>query len=76
MKADWKDISTAPKGHYEQKKTSKGMADIHIPEKVMTGRIGDPDTRPSYYIPHEDRWNGYTKESPPTHWDYMPDGPK
>ena len=75
MQADWKDIGTAPRGRFETRNTGKGETQVHIPQKVMTGRVGDPDTRPSYYIPSEDRWNGYTKEAGPTHWDDMPEGP-
>ncbi|PKR55441.1 hypothetical protein [Thalassospira marina] len=77
MTPDWKDISSAPLGSYRIQRAGKnGTCKFHIPEMVMTGRVGEKETRPSYYIPDQDRWNFYTKENGPTHWDHMPEGPK
>lgn len=77
MKADWKLIDKdTPRGRYEKRKTAKGEAEFHIADHLMVGRVGDPRTYISHYITEDDRWNGFTKKSPPTHWDYLPDGPK
>lgn len=77
MTPDWKTIDDkTPRGRFEIRKTAKGNAEFHIADILLVGRVGDDRTYLSHYIPSEGRWNGFTKKSPPTHWDDMPKGPK
>lgn len=71
----WKSIDTAPKGEYYTVKNGKGERTIHKPVWVHTWRK-DGHRTISYFMPHEQRWNGYTKDAPPDMWHPYPEPPE
>jgi len=74
MIADWKDISSAPRGKIESRKGSKGFVDVLIPDMVVVCQKGGVP-RISHYLPDDERWNGFTKKNPPEYWDELPEAP-
>ena len=76
----WKPIDTAPRGRFVTStfNTSKGERERvdFKPEWIWSFRRSDGHMTPTYWLPKEERWNGYNKDMPPTHWhEYKPEPP-
>jgi hypothetical protein len=63
----WQPIETAPKGQWVERQTGKGVAKVHVPERIIA-RLPDGGWTVSYWIEKDQRWNMFTKDAPPTHW--------
>ena len=72
MNSGWQDIATAPLGRYvtsavKTKDGDRERVDFK-PDWIWSYRASDRHMTQTYWLPKEDRWNGYTKEQAPTHW--------
>jgi hypothetical protein len=63
----WQPIDTAPRGSFSKKKGLGLEYDYFVPHWVDTWKEGGEVIR-SYLIESGDRWAGYTRTHPPTHW--------
>lgn len=68
----WQPIASAPLGTYVTKRVSrtddKVMTRRHYePQWILVWQAGDR-VRFTHWLPDVNRWNGFTREFPPTHW--------
>jgi len=69
----WQDMATAPKGEWVERQAGKdGMRKVHIPKRIIA-LMSNGDWTVSYWIPDADRWNMFTKASPPRAWCLPPE---
>lgn len=68
---DWKSIETAPRSSYVEKKVGKNTLKFLSKSWVQVSRNGE-DITLSYWLPQQERWVGFTKDSGPTHWRIPP----
>ena len=63
----WKSMDTAPKGEWVERQTGKGVAQVHVPKRIIA-LMSDGDWTVSYWIEKAQRWNMFKKDSPPLAW--------
>ena len=73
---EWKPIDTAPKGEWVERPAGKGgTTKSHVPKRLIA-LMSNGDWTVSYWIEHAQRWNMFTKDSPPVAWCLPPAPPE
>ena len=68
----WLPIESAPRGTYRETPMANGkMRRDFVPQWIDTWKPGGVVIR-TYWLPDAERWNGYSKDYPPTHWHPTP----
>ena len=63
---EWLDISSAPKGNFKDVDNGKVARKVFIPEWCLVWKKGDV-VRYTHML-KDGRWNGFSKNHPPTMW--------
>ena len=72
----WQPIETAPRGTYRDTPGPKNATrNVFVPQSVDVWKQGGPVCR-TWWLPDAERWNGYSKDFPPTHWRPLPAPPE
>jgi hypothetical protein len=74
MIAGWQPIEAAPRGEWVERQTGKGVARVHVPERIIA-LMSDGSWTVSYWIEKDQRWNMFTKDAPPLGWFQPPPPP-
>lgn len=73
------DMSSAPKGRMEIRKTIvKGVEkdrQVFVTERIIAASADGVTVTLSSWIPDQQRWNMFTKETPPIAWQPWPEHP-
>ena len=78
--SDWNfNINEAPKGYYEDVQRTVGktvvMSVVHVPQLIIAAGNGGVVTV-SKWLDKEQRWNMFSKDTPPIAWQPWPDHPE
>ena len=74
-------LDEAPKGHYKTvtkvvgKNHVEVTSEVHVPETILAAGNEGVVTF-SYWLPKQERWNMFTKKTPPIAWMPMPKHPE
>ena len=67
-RTQWLPIESAPRGQTKTVGEGKQKRNIFVPDRVWTMRDSDGHITASEWIPSESRWDFYTADRGPTHW--------
>ena len=72
----WQPIETAPKkGLVRQVKCGKsGLKEVSDPVVILAS-TSDGKITFTYWVEKQERWNMFSKNTPPTHWMPLPEPP-
>lgn len=68
MRAAWRPIETAPKGAMRQVKAGERTREVFERAWIWIFRESDGHMTKACWVPGEKRWNAYTVNPGPTHW--------
>ena len=68
---EWQPIDTAPKGETRTVVAGKGTREIHVSPRILTFTSAG-DLTITFWNNGENRWNMFSKNTPPTHWMPLP----